>query len=67
MEHDAYHSTPSTDEVQNTWNYSSSPPPTPMYIIGIVMNVKFWNFTLLKDNLILCTHMNQEMITLYSY
>jgi len=41
MEHDAYHSTPSTDEVQNTWNYSSSPPPTPMYIIGIVMNVKF--------------------------
>jgi len=29
--------------------------------------LNFGNFTLLKDNLILYTHMNQEIIALYSY
>jgi len=36
---EAHHSPPSTDEVKNTWTYSSSsPPPNPIHIIGIIFN-----------------------------
>jgi hypothetical protein len=38
MRRDAHHSTPSTDEVKNTWNYSSRPPPIPINIIDIIFN-----------------------------